>query len=63
MQETDQSPHSVISSTSCCAPKNWGMLHVDAEYAADGGPHVEMSKESVAVVTDGGMSARCICSE
>lgn len=56
---THQSPHSVMSNTICCAPKNCGMLHVEAVYAAEGGPHVEMSIESVAVVIDGGMFARC----
>lgn len=48
-----------MSITSCCAPKNWGMLHDEAGHAADGGPQLEMSMESVALVTDAGTLARC----
>ena len=44
--------------TSCWAPKNSGMLHDDAGHDADGEPQVEMSIESVAVVTDAGTFAR-----
>ena len=55
---THQSPHRVMSTTSCCAPKNWGMLHVEFGYAAEAGPQVEMSSESVAVVIEAGTLAR-----
>lgn len=45
--------------TICCAPKNLPMLQLEAGYAADGGPQVEMSSELVAVDIDVGTSARC----
>lgn len=49
-------PQSVMSTTTCCGPKNSGMLQDEAGYAADGGPQVEMSIELVAVETEAGIS-------
>ena len=58
-KETYQSPQSVMSITSCCSPKNSDIWHPDQDgYAADGGPHEDMSMESVAVVTEGGTEPR-----
>lgn len=62
MDNTYQSPQSVMSSTSCCGVKNSVILQeLDAGKLAEGGPHCEMSIDDVLVpcVIDGGTFDRC----